>query len=172
VRSEPVHDARGYFVRVYEAATFRSRGLVADWVHENQSLSVRAHTVRGLHFQRPPHAETKLVRVLRGRVLDVFVDLRLGSPTYGRSDAVELWEDGHTSVYIPKGFAHGFCTLTNDAVVAYKVDEAYAKEAEGGIRWDDPDLAIAWPTTSPVISDRDRALPLLRHLVSPFHLDG
>ncbi len=165
---DPKRDARGYFVRVYDEAAFAEAGLTTAWVQENQSLSGRKGLIRGLHFQRPPHAETKLIRAVAGAVLDVLVDLRTDSPTYGRWEAVELTADNFTLAYVPKGFAHGFCTLSDRAVVQYKVDARYAPEAEGGIRWDDPDLSIDWPVDEPFLSERDRGLPLLGDFDSPF----
>ncbi|GAB4477302.1 MAG: dTDP-4-dehydrorhamnose 3,5-epimerase [Anaerolineae bacterium] len=167
----PIADERGYFVVTYEARAFTQHGLVTAWVQENQSLSRRG-VVRGLHFQLPPHSETKLVRVLAGAVLDVFVDLRKGSPTYGRWDSCELSAARHNMIYLPRGFAHGFCALTDEAIMAYKVDAYYAPEAAGGIRWNDPDIGIAWPVEHPTLSPRDAALPLLRDFASPFEWEG
>jgi dTDP-4-dehydrorhamnose 3,5-epimerase len=164
----PRKDDRGYFMRVYDETIFRDHGLQTTWVQENQSRSTRKHTVRGLHFQAPPHAETKLVRVTRGAIFDVFVDLRRQSDTYGQWDAVELTEEKHNMVYIPKGFAHGFCSLTEDVIVIYRVDAYYAPAAEGGLFWQDPDVGIQWPTTDVSLSEKDSKQPLLRDLASPF----
>lgn len=127
-------------------------------------MSTTLHTLRGLHFQRPPHAETKLVRVLQGAILDVFVDLRENSPTYGEWDSIELSEGNNKAAYVPKGFAHGFCSLTEVVIVTYKVDSAYTPQAEGGLRWNDPNVGIQWPTDVPVMSDRDRTSTLLANL--------
>lgn len=168
VTLEPRRDERGYFMRTYDEELFRDRGLVRSWVQENQALSVRKGIVRGLHFQRPPRAETKLVRVARGAVLDVFVDLRRSSPTYGRWHGLELSADNCKAVLVPRGFAHGYCTLTDESVVLYKVDAPYSPEHEGGLRWDDPDLAIAWPTRDAIVSAKDSALALFRGFESPF----
>jgi dTDP-4-dehydrorhamnose 3,5-epimerase len=168
VRLKTYPDDRGYLVVTYADDVFEKQGLVTDWVQDNQSES-RLGVIRGLHFQRPPHTETKLVRVVVGAVWDVFVDLRRASPTYGQWDAIELSAENHTMAYIPRGFAHGFAALTERAVVAYKVDRLFAPSAAGGIRWDDPTIAIPWPRKSPpVISDRDRSLPLLAEIESPF----
>jgi dTDP-4-dehydrorhamnose 3,5-epimerase len=164
----PRKDDRGYFMRVYDETIFRDHGLQTTWVQENQSRSTRKHTVRGLHFQAPPHAETKLVRVTRGAIFDVFVDLRRQSDTYGQWDAVELTAEKHNMVYIPKGFAHGFCSLTEDVIVIYRVDAYYAPAAEGGLFWQDPDVGIQWPTTDVSLSEKDSKQPLLRDLASPF----
>jgi dTDP-4-dehydrorhamnose 3,5-epimerase len=160
IRFEPRGDERGAFMRWYDRATFAAAGLPTEWVQGNESSS-RRNVVRGLHFQRPPHAETKLVRAVAGSVFDVFVDLRRGSPTYGQWDAVELSAERKNAVLIPRGFAHGFCART-DAVVSYLVDNPYAPQAEGGLAWDDPTLAIAWPLEGEaILSARDRAWPRL-----------
>ena len=164
----PHGDERGYFMRVWDEQLSRQHGLTTAWVQENQSLSRRKGIIRGLHFQRPPHAETKLVRVAAGAILDVFVDLRKGSHTYGQWDSLELSAENHRVVYIPRGFAHGFCTLTDEALVVYKVDAYYAPESEGGLRWDDDVLRITWPTRDPLVSDKDKRLPSFKEFVSPF----
>jgi len=166
----PNEDARGHFVRTYDEETFRRHGLTTSWVQGNQSLSTQKGIIRGLHFQRPPHAETKLVRVAAGRVWDVFVDLRRDSATFGHWDAVELSASELRAVYIPPGFAHGFCTLSEETLVLYQVDSAYAPEAEGGIRWNDPDLGITWPVDNPVVSEKDSRLPLVAEWTSPFQI--
>jgi len=155
-------------MRVYDEAIFHEYSLQTSWVQENQSQSIRKYTIRGLHFQRPPHAETKLVRVVTGAILDVFVDLRKDSETYGQWDSIELSADNQKMVYIPKGFAHGFCTLTEKTVVLYKIDSAYASEFEGGLRWNDDTLGIQWPTNGPYLSAKDRMLPSFDEFVSPF----
>jgi len=155
----PRLDTRGYFMRTYDEAIFREHGLQTQWVQENQSKSATKFTLRGLHYQRPPHAETKLIRVVTGAILDIFVDLRAESPTYGQWDSLHLSVDGYNMVYIPKGFAHGFCTLTSDTTIFYKVDSFYTPDYEGGLRWNDPVLNIQWPTDNPFISDRDKLHP-------------
>jgi dTDP-4-dehydrorhamnose 3,5-epimerase len=164
----PHCDERGYFMRVWDEQLSRRHGLTTAWVQENQSLSRRKGIIRGLHFQRPPHAETKMIRVAVGAILDVFVDLRKGSHTYGQWDSVELSAQNHRWVYVPRGFAHGFCTLTEEALVVYKVDAYYAPESEGGLRWDDDVLRITWPTRDPLVSDKDKRLPSFKEFVSPF----
>ena len=164
----PHYDERGYFMRVWDEQLSRRHGLTTAWVQENQSLSHRKGIIRGLHFQKPPHAETKLIRVAAGAILDVFVDLRKGSPTYGQWDSLELSSENRRVVYIPRGFAHGFCTLTEEALVVYKVDAYYAPESEGGLRWDDEVLRINWPTRDPLVSDKDKRLPSFKEFVSPF----
>ena len=161
---DPRCDERGYFLRWYDREAFAAAGLPTGWVQANESAS-KKNVVRGLHFQRPPHAETKLVRAVAGSVFDVFVDLRRGSPTYGEWDAIELSGAAKNAVLIPKGFAHGFCATTDEAIVSYLVDSAYAPGAEGGLAWDDPQLAIAWPLRGPAqVSDKDRAWPRLAAL--------
>src|SRR5205085_1506301 len=130
--------------------------------------SRRKGVIRGLHFQRPPHAETKLVRVAAGAILDVFVELRRSSKTYGQWDSVELSAEKQKIVYIPKGFAHGYCALTEETLVLYKVDEYYAPDFEGGVRWDDPSLAIEWPAGEHLLSPKDRSLPSLDSLGALF----
>ncbi|MCA9882056.1 MAG: dTDP-4-dehydrorhamnose 3,5-epimerase [Anaerolineae bacterium] len=167
---EPVGDNRGYFVETYRQDLFAEHGLATNWVQENQSLSSQKGTVRGLHFQRPPHTEAKLVRVLQGIALDVIVDLRVDSPTYGQYEAIELSESNHRLLYIPKGFGHGFCTLSENMVISYKVDAYYAPGAASGILWNDPDIAIDWPVTQPIMSERDKELGTLAEFESPFSM--
>ncbi|NOH01920.1 MAG: dTDP-4-dehydrorhamnose 3,5-epimerase [Chloroflexi bacterium] len=172
IRLTPRRDERGYFMRTFDREIFLRNGLTANWLQENQSMSLRKGTLRGLHFQKLPHAETKLVRALSGAVLDVFADLRSDSPTFGQWEAVELSAEAFNYVYIPKGFAHGFCSLTENAIVHYHVDACYAPEAEGGIRWDDETLKIDWPVKTPVVSAKDQALPRLAEFISPFTLSN
>ena len=164
----PRRDERGYFMRAYDEAIFREHGLQTRWVQENQARSNQRHTIRGLHFQRPPYAETKLMRVVEGAILDVFVDLRKDSSTYGQWDSIELSVANQKIAYVPRGFGHGFCTLETPAVVLYKVDSNYTPEAEGSLRWNDPTLGISWPTDSPYISEKDRNAPLFADFESPF----
>jgi len=164
VTLDPRRDERGHFMRWYDAESFAKAGLPTQWVQGNESRSTRG-VVRGLHFQRPPHAETKLVRAVVGSVHDVFVDVRRGSPTYGRWGAIELSEEKANAVVIPRGFAHGFCTSSDVAVVAYLVDHVYAPGAEGGLLWNDPALAIDWPLAGEaIVSAKDRSWPTLAKL--------
>ena len=141
-------------------------------MQDNQSRSVRKGTLRGLHFQRPPTAQAKLMSVLRGRILDVAVDVRAGSPTFGNHVSIELSAESGHQVYIPVGFAHGFLTLEDDVLVMYKVSDYYAPAHDGGIRWNDPDIALPWPMRDIITSDKDGRLPLLRDFASPFAYDG
>ncbi len=163
-------DARGFFVEQYNKKTLAAHGLNFDFVQDNLSLSARAGTIRGLHFQSPPSAQTKLVSVLRGAVLDVMVDIRTGSPAYGRQVAVELTADNGKQVLVPRGFAHGFCTMADDTLVQYKVDAYYDPARDLGLLWDDPDLGIRWPVTAEaaVLIDKDKKHPRLRDLPRTF----
>lgn len=163
-------DQRGHFVETYNRRSFAEAGIDCTFVQDNQSLSTQRGTIRGLHFQSAPHTQAKLVRVLQGAVYDVAVDLRRGSPTYGRWCATTLSAEEGQQIFVPAGFAHAFCTLAPDTVVAYKVDGYYARDCEGGLRWDDPDLAIDWPVAAADVhvSDKDASLPYLRDFTSPF----
>ncbi|MEP1329427.1 dTDP-4-dehydrorhamnose 3,5-epimerase family protein [Pseudophaeobacter sp.] len=161
VQLEPRRDARGLFARTYCAAEFAQHRLNTSWPQMNMSVSLGAGTVRGLHFQREPAAEIKLVRCLRGRALDVIVDLRSGSRTYGQHLALELCAETRNAIYIPKGFAHGFQTLEEEVELQYLHSTPYAPGHEGGISPTDPDLAIAWPLAIHQMSERDMALPPL-----------
>lgn len=155
IRLHPHHDERGFFMRTFDARAFREAGLHREWIQENHSRSDRKGVLRGLHFQFPPFCEAKLVRCVRGAILDVFLDLRSDSETYGQWDSAELSESSWNAILIPRGFAHGFCTLTDAAEVLYKVDNRYSPEHEGGILWNDPDLRIDWPERNPVLSSKD-----------------
>lgn len=159
-------DDRGFLSEVYARDAFREAGLDVDFVQENHSFSTRRGTVRGLHFQRPPHAQGKLVRVSRGAILDVAVDLRAGSPTFGRHVAEIISAEAWNQIYVPAGFAHGFCTLEPDTEVIYKLTDVYAPECEGGLLWNDPALGIAWPVgpDEAILSPRDRNHPTLAEL--------
>ena len=162
-------DERGYFSETYSKKTLDSGGFSREFVQDNQSLSVDKGVIRGLHFQAPPFAQDKLVRVLRGAILDVAVDIRKASPTFGKYFAIELSEANFKQLLVPAGFAHGFCTLEANTEVAYKVTDYYSPDHDMGIRWDDPDIAIDWPIDSaPILSGKDSKLPMLYDLSSPF----
>jgi dTDP-4-dehydrorhamnose 3,5-epimerase len=163
-------DARGYFAETWNRKAMQAAGIEADFCQDNESLSGPVGTARGLHFQKPPHAQAKLVSVLRGRVFDVAVDLRKASPTYGRHVSVELDAETGAQIFVPRGFAHGFCTLAADTRVFYKVDAHYAPESDAGILWADEALSIAWPVSRDraLLSPKDAALPRLKDIVSPF----
>lgn len=154
-------DERGFFSETYSARSLAAAGITTTFVQDNHSLSAAAGTVRGLHFQIPPHAQAKLVRVVRGAVLDVAVDLRIGSPTFGRHVAATLSAAEWNMLYIPEGFAHGFCTLQPDTEVVYKVSRHYEPTHDRGVLWNDPALGIDWPVDASraVVSAKDRALP-------------
>ena len=168
------NDARGYFVETYSVRAAREAGLAAEFVQDNQALSLKRGTVRALHFQVPPKAQAKLVRVLRGSIFDVAVDLRAGSRSYGRWVAATLTARGGEQIFVPRGCAHGYCTLEDDTEVAYKVDDYYAPDCERGIAWNDPDLNIGWPVSAAdaVLSDKDRKLPRFADFASPFRYNG
>ncbi len=158
-------DGRGWFMEAWSRRSFESAGLAVDFVQDNQAFSAVAGTVRGLHFQTAPHPQAKLLRALRGAILDVAVDIRPGSATYGQWVSATLTAEGGEQLFVPRGFAHGYCTLTPDCEIAYKVDGLYAPETEGAVLWNDPDLAIDWPPfAGAVLSDKDRASPRLKDL--------
>lgn len=159
-------DERGYFFESFSERDFAAGVAETSFVQDNESRSVYG-VVRGLHFQRPPHSQAKLVRVVKGRVLDVAVDLRKDSPTFGRHIAVELSEENHRQVFLPKGFAHGFSVLSEEAVFQYKCDDYYAPECEMAVAWDDPDLDIDWkvPADKVILSEKDRRHPRLRDII-------
>lgn len=171
LRSTRNLDARGYFAETYVRRDFAAAGIDHEFIQDNESRSRAAKTVRGLHFQTPPAAQTKLVRVLQGRILDVVVDLRRSSPTYGSHLMVELSEETGDQLLIPAGFAHGFCTLEPNSTVFYKVDQVYSADHDRGVNWADTNLSINWPVgaAEAVISKKDRGLPLLPDLPAYFH---
>src|SRR5947209_1588709 len=174
LRTQRFGDARGFFTETYNERTFQAAGITTRFVQDNESYSAKRGTIRGLHFQLPPVAQAKLVRVLRGSVYDVAVDLRVGSPTYGRWVGETLTAEGGEQLFVPRGLAHAFCTLEPDTVVAYKVDDFYAPESEHGLIWNDPTLAIAWPVAPQeiVLSDKDLKLEGFAEFVSPFKYEG
>jgi dTDP-4-dehydrorhamnose 3,5-epimerase len=166
IRPKRFGDARGFFSEVYSRPALAAAGITLEFVQDNHSRSAKVGTVRGLHFQTAPFAQDKLVRVTKGRILDVAVDLRRASPTYGRHVSAELSADNWTQILVPVGFAHGFCTLEPDTEVIYKVSQVYAPAHDGGVLWNDPDLGIVWPVASAdaVLSDKDVKLPRFRDL--------
>jgi dTDP-4-dehydrorhamnose 3,5-epimerase len=167
-------DARGWFSETFRENRLAEVGIPCRFVQDNESFSRRAGTLRGMHFQLPPSPQAKLVGVCRGRVLDIVVDIRNGSPTYGRHISIELSAENGQQFYVPVGFAHGFLTLEDETVVGYKVSDYYAPACDSGLRWNDPDLALPWPINdaTAVISDKDRQLQLLSEFASPFKYDG
>jgi dTDP-4-dehydrorhamnose 3,5-epimerase len=168
-------DSRGWFTEVYSVPAFAALGIDVTFVQDNHSLSVPAFTLRGLHFQTPPHGQAKLVRCLRGRIFDVAVDVRRDSPTYGRWVGAELSAENGDQLFIPVGFAHGFLTLEADCEVSYKCSDVYAPQHDGGVRWDDPAIGIDWPLprgVEPQLSPKDQVQPLLADFDSPFAYDN
>lgn len=167
-------DTRGWFSETWNDARLRAAGIQVDFCQDNQSLSREQGTLRGLHFQTPPHAQTKLVRCLRGRIYDVAVDIRRDSPSFGQWDGLELSAANGKQLLIPAGYAHGFITLEPGCEIAYKVDAYYSAECDAGVAWNDPLIAIDWPLggMTPVLSDKDRGLPLLENLAVDFPYDG
>jgi dTDP-4-dehydrorhamnose 3,5-epimerase len=165
-----VGDERGFFSEVFSARSFAAVDAAAQFVQDNHSWSVKAGTIRGLHFQAPPFAQAKLVRVTRGRILDIAVDIRKSSPTFGRHVAVELSADNRSQLWVPAGFAHGFSTLEDDCEVLYKVTAFFAKDCDFGLAFDDPVLGIDWKIAGrpPILSDRDRLHPRLADFKTPF----
>lgn len=168
-----LRDERGFFAESWSRKRFGDVGIDMDWVQENHGASTARGTVRGFHYQLPPAAQAKLIRVVRGAALDVAVDIRRGSPTFGRHVAAELSARNFRQLFIPAGFAHGYCTLEPDTEVLYKVDHDYAPDTERGIRWDDPALGIDWPIEAgaAVLSDKDRGLPVLAEQPDVFDFD-
>ena len=160
---EPVvhGDHRGYFMETYSTKTFADIGITNEFVQDNQSFTAQKGTLRGIHFQNAPMAQAKLVRVTKGAVLDVAVDLRKGSPTYKQWLGVELSAENKRMLFIPRGFGHGFVTLTDDVEFCYKVDNLYSKECDRGIRFDDPEIGVEWGFTEPVLSQKDTISPML-----------
>ncbi|MCB1721466.1 MAG: dTDP-4-dehydrorhamnose 3,5-epimerase [Rhodospirillales bacterium] len=166
-------DARGYFEETYNREALRAHGINTDFIQDNQSLSVNRYTIRGLHFQTPPFAQAKLIRVLSGKIFDVAVDIRRGSPTFGQHITEELSAENARQLFIPTGFAHGFCTCSENTVVAYKISAPYAPEYDCGLYWADPKLGIDWPASDKqaLLSDKDRALPMLENVENLFEFN-
>lgn len=174
IKTRRFGDDRGWFSETYRRDRFVDLGVPDLFVQDNHSYSRHIGTLRGIHFQAPPHAQAKLVRCVRGRIIDYAVDLRAGSPTYGQHVAAELSAANGDQLYIPVGFGHAFVTLEPDCEVSYKVSDVYAPETDGGIAWNCPTLAIDWPLpkTGPILSDKDSVLPPLDGWASPFAYDG
>jgi dTDP-4-dehydrorhamnose 3,5-epimerase len=161
IEAKAFEDQRGFFLETYKQSQFRNRGIPQDFVQDNYSHSIK-NVLRGLHYQKDPHAQGKLVSVIRGKIFDVAVDIRKGSPTFGRWVGVTLSADNRRMLYVPEGFAHGFCAMSDEADVVYKVTREYAPEDDRGIVWNDPTFGIKWPTDRPVLSPKDANLPLMR----------
>jgi dTDP-4-dehydrorhamnose 3,5-epimerase len=168
-------DERGWFVETYHGQIHHGLGITCRFVQDNHSMSRVPGTLRGLHFQAPPHAQAKLVRCVRGAIFDVAVDLRAGSPTFGHWVGAQLSAENGRQIFVPVGFAHGFLTLEPESEVIYKVSDFYAPACEAGIAWDDPDIGISWPlgrAATPLLSEKDRALPRLKDLTLSIPYDG
>ncbi len=161
-------DSRGWFMETFNATRMAEAGIAIDWVQDNHSFSAVRGTLRGLHYQAPPRAQDKLVRCSRGAILDVAVDFRDGSPRFGRWVAVELTAENGRQLLVPRGFLHGFVTLTDEAEVQYKCSELYSSGHDGAVRWDDPEIGIDWGVAAPILSDKDRVAPLLADAPRPF----
>lgn len=157
-------DNRGFFMESYNKRLFEQIGIHMDFIQDNHSFSENAGVLRGLHYQLEPKAQTKLVRVCTGAIFDVIVDIRKGSDTFGKWISVILSEENKRQVLIPKGFAHGFCTLVHSTTVIYKVDEYYDPAHDRGVIWNDPDIGIDWPVLIPILSEKDKKLPLLKNI--------
>jgi len=164
----PHIDNRGFFMRTFDNKIFSDKGLNRNWVQENHSRSEEKGIVRGLHFQFPPYSETKMVRCISGAILDVFVDIRKNSETFGQWDAIELTAENKKMIFIPRGFAHGYCTLTDISEVVYKVDNYYSPEHESGLLWNDVNLKIDWPVNKPFLSEKDKNNQTLKKFVQQY----
>jgi dTDP-4-dehydrorhamnose 3,5-epimerase len=159
-------DPRGFFFRTYDQEELKKRGLVTQWIQESHSFSAKRGTVRGLHFQLPPYAETKIVRAGQGSIFMVLLDLRAASSSFGRWDSVVLSIENPEFLYAPKGIAMGMCTLTNDCSLLYKMDTPYEPKSARTVRWNDPALAIPWPVENPILTDKDKTAPLLKEFLA------
>lgn len=161
-------DERGFFMETYSKKVLEEAGIQADFVQDNHSMSVTKGVLRGLHFQKPPHTQAKFVRVTKGSVYDVIVDLRKDSPTFGKWEGFELSDKNKRMLFVPRGFAHGFVTLEDYTEFQYKVDNVYAPESDSGLIWNDPDLNIFWPVENPILSEKDKKLQNFKDFNSPF----
>jgi dTDP-4-dehydrorhamnose 3,5-epimerase len=169
IETKKFGDDRGFFMETYKQSKFANAGIKEHFVQDNHSRSVRG-VLRGLHYQKDPHAQGKLVRCLHGKIFDVAVDIRIGSPTFGKWAGAELSGDNNLMLYVPKGFAHGFLVLSDTTEVLYKCTEEYAPEDDRGILWNDPTINIAWPVTDPLLSEKDRTRPLLKDADNNFRI--
>lgn len=168
IQPQVFKDNRGFFLESFSKKKFEAAGIDPQFVQDNHSMSIEKEVLRGLHFQKPPHAQAKLVRVIKGSVFDVVVDLRKSSETFGKWESFELSADNFQMLFIPRGFAHGFCTLEKNTEFLYKTDNFYDHESEQGIIWNDQTLDIKWPIDMPILSDKDKLLPTFADLNSPF----
>lgn len=167
IQLEAKEDFRGFFMRTYDDKIFEKYGINQNWVQEYHNLSLKKGTIRGLHFQLPPHTETKLVRVLQGKVLDVFIDLRKDSPTFGEWESAIISAENKKMIYIPRGFAHGLCSLSDNSMVLCKMDNYYEPNSEYQIKWNDPDLNIDWQLDgSPIVSPKDSVAKSFKEFIA------
>jgi len=166
IKPQVFGDNRGFFLESYSRKIFAENGIKTEFIQDNHSMSSQKGVLRGMHFQKPPYAQAKLVRVTRGSVWDVIVDLRKDSETFGKWEGFTLSAENFLMLFVPQGFAHGFCTLEDNVEFQYKCDNYYNKESEGGIIWNDSTLKIDWPVSEPVLSDKDKLLPKLISLSS------
>lgn len=167
IKPDVFKDERGYFFESYNKERFAKEGLMMNFVQDNESKSSKG-VLRGLHFQKPPYSQGKLVRVIKGSVMDVAVDLRKDSPTYGKWESVVLTEENKLQFWIPEGFAHGFVTLEDNTIFNYKCTNVYNKESEGSILWNDPDINVEWNIENPILSEKDKLSPLFKDFETPF----
>jgi len=172
VKARSFPDDRGFFMETYKKSEFERNGIPFNFVQDNYSYSSKRAVLRGLHHQMNPHAQGKLVFPIRGRIFDVAVDIRKGSPTYARWVGVELSSDDPSMLYVPAGFAHGFQVLSEEADVTYRVTDEYAPEVDRGIIWNDPDLAVEWPLANPLLSPKDESMPRLKDAENNFEFEG
>lgn len=163
-------DNRGFFLETYKRSEFQANGITTEFIQDNWSHSTQ-NVIRGMHYQKAPKTQAKLVVAIKGEILDVAIDLRKGSPTYAKWVAAKLSDKDGQMLYIPGGFAHGFCVLSNEADILYKTSAEYAPELEHGIRWDDPSISVRWPVEKPIISRKDAELPLLKDAGVDFHFE-
>lgn len=168
IQLDPVKDHRGFFMRAYDAQIFKKQGLDRKWIQESHSYNAKIGTVRGFHFQLPPNMETKLVRVVNGAVLDIFLDLRKNSHTFGQWAKIILSAQKNNMLYLPPGIGHGMCTLTDNTVMLYKIDAYYMPEHEDNILWNSPSLKIDWPVKNPTISERDAKAPTFQEFMEKY----
>ncbi len=168
IKPQVFGDNRGFFLESYSKKKFEKEGIDAEFVQDNHSKSEKKGTLRGLHFQAPPYTQAKLIRVVKGKILDVIVDLRRDSETFGQWEAFEISAENFQMLFVPRGFAHGFMTIEDNTEVLYKADNFYEPSHEGGIAWNDSDLKINWPLENPILSERDSKWPNLKNLDNPF----
>lgn len=167
IQPKVFHDERGYFYEPYNKKTYAEAGITDEFVQDNQSFSQKG-VIRGMHFQNPPHAQAKLLRILQGKIWDVVIDIRKSSPTYGKHFGIELSAENKTIFYVPQGFAHGFLTLEDDTLLLYKCSDFYNKASEESLSWNDPDVAIPWNITNPILSEKDLNGKMLKDFKSQF----